>query len=27
VGGEIQAVTMSLRPPFDPSGERVKGSA
>ena len=27
VGGEIQAVTMSLRPPFDPSGERVRGSA
>jgi 4-methylaminobutanoate oxidase (formaldehyde-forming) len=27
VGGEIQAVTISLRPPFDPSGERVRGSA
>ena len=27
VGGEIRAVTMSLRPPFDPSGERVRGSA
>src|SRR5262249_25704166 len=25
VGGEIQAVTVSLRPPFDPSGERVRG--
>ena len=27
VGGEIRAVTISLRPPFDPSGERVRGSA
>jgi hypothetical protein len=27
VGGEIQEVTMSLRPPFDPLGERVRGSA
>jgi 4-methylaminobutanoate oxidase (formaldehyde-forming) len=25
VGGEIRAVTVSLRPPFDPSGERVRG--
>src|SRR5262249_41225023 len=24
-GGEIQAVRVSLRPPFDPSGERVRG--
>ena len=27
VGSEIRAVTISLRPPFDPSGERVRGSA
>jgi len=25
VGGEIRAVTVSLRPPFDPAGERVRG--
>ena len=27
VGSEIAGVTISLRPPFDPSGERVRGSA
>ena len=27
VGGEIGVVTISLRPPFDPAGERVRGSA
>jgi 4-methylaminobutanoate oxidase (formaldehyde-forming) len=26
VGGEIRTVTTSLRPPFDPSGERVRGT-
>jgi len=25
VGGEIRAVTVSLRAPFDPAGERVRG--
>src|SRR6516162_10006372 len=25
VGGEIRAVTVSLRPPFDPAGERARG--
>jgi 4-methylaminobutanoate oxidase (formaldehyde-forming) len=27
VGGEIRPVTVTLRPPFDPAGERVRGSA
>src|SRR6266581_2774466 len=27
VGGEIRPVVVSLRPPFDPAGERVRGSA
>jgi 4-methylaminobutanoate oxidase (formaldehyde-forming) len=25
VGGDIRPVTVSLRPPFDPAGERVRG--
>jgi 4-methylaminobutanoate oxidase (formaldehyde-forming) len=25
VGGEVRAATASLRPPFDPAGERVRG--
>jgi 4-methylaminobutanoate oxidase (formaldehyde-forming) len=25
VGGEVQAVTVALRPPFDPESERVRG--
>ncbi len=27
VGGEIRAATVSLRPPFDPAGERVRGGS
>jgi 4-methylaminobutanoate oxidase (formaldehyde-forming) len=27
VGGEIRPVTVSLRPPFDPSGDRVRGTS
>jgi 4-methylaminobutanoate oxidase (formaldehyde-forming) len=27
VGGEIRAVAVSLRPPFDPAGERVRGGS
>jgi len=27
VGGEIRPVMVSLRPPFDPSGDRVRGTS
>jgi len=27
VGGEIRAASVSLRPPFDPAGERVRGGS